>query len=576
MPETTRSPSPPPAAEQPVQKKPKVVFRASATTIVRPHPLGIKPSGNALLAGATAQRTKTLGPLLGQLPDEVLMTIIQEITDPKTLLALGHVCKCLYGFCWTDELWKHMVHRYKKEPERWHGSWRNTFWNHDPTETDTAISCKDMLFSDLLYRPFQITQLDYNRIVKRVLEEEPTKGLIPTFPETAMTPEKFAAEGWHNKPFMLDLARPAASWTVSDLVDRFSDVIFRQEYMDWKLQVYNQYMQKNQDEAPLYLFDCRSDAMNGPLKTEYRVPISDVIGDERDYFTALGDLRPDHRWLILGPARSGSSFHKDPNATCAWNSVITGHKYWVMFPPTSGSGNSTNTPGIPASQGPPPGVTTDDEESEVTSPCSIGEWFLSGYYDEARQRDDFLHGVCGPGQMMYVPSGWWHLVVNLDECLALTGNFVPAVKLGLVFDFLKNKYDQISGFKVGKVKRALAAQQDTSSLDVRDFDKDDDDECNDTEVYSKIYSLFYDKLNAYASGKTGINNTSSSTNTALTPEEQEKKQHDIEAALQELARLEKKRASHEHQLNNGGRSDEWQKLVDTAEAGSFSFGFDFE
>ena len=62
----------------------------------------------------------------------------------------------------------------------------------------------------------------------------------------------------------------------------------------------------------------------------------------------------------------------------------------------------------------------------------------------------------------------------------------------------------------------------------------------------------------------------------MTPEEQEKKQHDIEAALQELARLEKKRASHEHQLNNGGRSDEWQKLVDTAEAGSFSFGFDFE
>lgn len=570
MPSSTRSLPSSPVAEQPVQKKPKVVFRASAATIVRPHPLGIKPSGNALLAGATAQRTTTLGPLLGQLSDELLMTIIQGITDPKTLLTLGHVCKCLYGFCWTDELWKHMVHRYKKEPERWCGSWRNTFWGHDSTGTDTTISCKDLLFSDLLYRPFQVTQLDYNRIVKRVLEDEPTKNVIPVFPEATMTQEKFSTEGWHDKPFMLDLERPAANWTISELVERFGDVVFRQEYMDWKLRVYNQYMQQNQDEAPLYLFDCRSDAMNGALKTEYRVPIPDVIGDENDYFTALGDVRPDHRWLILGPARSGSSFHKDPNATCAWNSVLTGHKYWVMFPPTGGS--NTNSAGGAASQGPPPGVTTDGEESEVTSPCSIGEWFLSGYYDEARQREDFLHGVCGPGQTMYVPSGWWHLVVNLDECLALTGNFVPSVKLGLVFDFLKNKYDQISGFKVRKVKLALEAQQNQNALlEKQNFDNDDDDECNDTEVYSKIYNLFYEKLNDYACGKTGV-----STTVTLTPELQEKKQRHIKAALQELARLEKKRVSHEHYLNNGGRSDEWHKLVDTAEAGSFSFGFDLE
>jgi len=39
------------------------------------------------------------------------------------------------------------------------------------------------------------------------------------------------------------------------------------------------------------------------------------------------------RWLIVGPARSGSSFHVDPNCTSAWNAVVRGSKKWIMFPP---------------------------------------------------------------------------------------------------------------------------------------------------------------------------------------------------------------------------------------------------
>lgn len=540
-------------------KRPKVVYRAASSTITRPHPLGIKPSGNALLLAASVSsiRAKTLGPLLGSLPDELLMTIFQELTDPKDLLRLGHTCKALYAFAWTDELWKHMVYRYERSPSKWYGSWRNTFWKAEQDSEKSTISCKGVVFSDLLYRPFQCTQVDYSKIVKRVLEEEPLKGVIPVMAESEMTIEKFTEgeDAWYKKPFMLNLeeGKPTADWTVDGLVERFGDVVFRQEYMDWKLGVYNQYMQGNEDEAPLYLFDCNSDAMKGELSKEYRIPAADVIGDSRDFFTLLGRVRPDHRWLILGPQRSGSSFHKDPNATCAWNSVITGHKYWVMFPKHSPNG-------------PPPGIATDEEESEVTSPCSIAEWFLGGFYDQARhdRGDEFMHGVCGPNQMMYVPSGWWHLVVNLDECLALTGNFVPGANLGVVLDFLKNKPDQISGFKWAKLRAELAAAAGQGAEAALQADEGDDGNCCDDDVQdeasTKVFDLFCDRIRASPASSLFSGRLESALEQVHGFEEQR--------------RIAQERAERELELANGdGKSKQWHDLVDNEEAGSFSFGF---
>lgn len=75
------------------------------------------------------------------------------------------------------------------------------------------------------------------------------------------------------------------------------------------------------------------------------------------------DRRPDHRWLIAGPARSGSSFHVDPNCTSAWNATVSGRKKWIMFPP----GET------------PPGVHPSEDGLDLAAPVSITEWFLNFY-----------------------------------------------------------------------------------------------------------------------------------------------------------------------------------------------------
>lgn len=194
-------------------------------------------------------------------------------------------------------------------------------------------------------------------------------------------------------------------------------------------------MRNNNDESPLYLFD-RSfvEKMNiTNTKTEpspsYWIP--ECFGD--DLFAVLGEKRPDNKWLIVGPARSGSTYHKDPNATSAWNAVLRGSKYWIMFPSS-------------ASSPPPPGVYVSEDQSEVTSPLSIAEWLI-GYHAEARKTPGCVEGVCKEGEVLHVPSGWWHLVVNLDVSIAITQNFVPRSHLAGVLSFLKDKADQVSGFK---------------------------------------------------------------------------------------------------------------------------------
>lgn len=284
---------------------------------------------------------------------------------------------------------------------------------------------------------------------------------IPKRNEIARLPdlshEEFT-EKWSDRPFIL--TEPVKAWPVyrewstRDVLKKHGKKIFRAEAVDWKLRDYYEYMEDNLDESPLYLFDNKFVSTMGLRGPDSRTvhqsdgkDKNDSASSEapsfwppacfgHDLFSVLGSMRPDHQWIIIGPTRSGSSFHKDPNATSAWNAVLRGAKYWIMFP-SKNNGDRNFTP---------PGVFVSDDQSEVTAPLSIAEW-LSTFHAEARRTPGCLEGICGEGEILHVPSGWWHLVVNLEPSVAITQNFVPTKHLSAVLDFLKNKPDQVSGFR---------------------------------------------------------------------------------------------------------------------------------
>ncbi|KAK9461954.1 uncharacterized protein V1516DRAFT_673386 [Lipomyces oligophaga] len=385
------------------------------------HPLGLEPLGNGILQDeeereATSRRRREQMGYFWKLPDELVVEILSML-DAEELRSFGYTSRVLNAFAFQDDLWKELVARRGKATEKWYGSWRRTYFKIENEGDEFRPICQGF-FSDVLYRPYFCQNLNVAQYLTTVVGLANTK--IPQFEN--LSQEQFDEE-WSLKPFMLtDLEWP--EWDISDLVKLYKDTEFVQECMRWKLGVYADYMANNQDESPLYLFD-REFAEKTDMAREYTVP--SIF--QTDYFSALDTIRPDYRWLIVGPERSGSTFHKDPNATSAWNAVVQGEKYWVMFPPNVL----------------PPGVYTSEDESSVTSPLSIAEWLIE-FHKEAMNTPGFQHGICKKGQVLYVPSGWWHLVVNLSPTIALTQNFVPVAHITSVLKFFYTKKDQISGF----------------------------------------------------------------------------------------------------------------------------------
>ncbi|KFG63410.1 histone lysine demethylase JMJD6b [Toxoplasma gondii RUB] len=171
------------------------------------------------------------------------------------------------------------------------------------------------------------------------------------------------------------------------------------------------------------------------LAEDYEVP--PYFSDSRDLFACLGERRPNFRWLLVGNCRSGSKWHVDPNQTSAWNAVVRGAKRWILLPPTVC----------------PPGVFPSHDGGEVTQPTALVEWLMNYYFDALHAPGYPYTGGIAPlegsvreGELIFVPQGWWHCVLNEeDDTIAVTQNFVSPVILQNVRSFLHYKKDQISG-----------------------------------------------------------------------------------------------------------------------------------
>ncbi|KAJ1972896.1 hypothetical protein H4R35_004425 [Dimargaris xerosporica] len=187
------------------------------------------------------------------------------------------------------------------------------------------------------------------------------------------------------------------------------------------------------------------------LLRDYRVPR--YFGG--DLFQLTGQRRPPYRWFVVGPARSGTGIHLDPLGTSAWNALVVGHKRWALFPPTTP--RALVDPSMkpfdreaaswfyhvfPQFRRPPTAEFFRLFGAQYGFPCH----YPGQDYQHARNhRHTTLGQLVGmvevlhrPGETIFVPGGWHHVVINLNFTVAITQNFCAPVSFDYVW--LKTRF----------------------------------------------------------------------------------------------------------------------------------------
>jgi hypothetical protein len=113
----------------------------------------------------------------------------------------------------------------------------------------------------------------------------------------------------------------------------------------------------------------------------------------------------------MGPQRSSTPWHLDPgntpeipptqftDGTSAWNALISGRKRWALYPPHKF----------------PPGtsfIRGKDGKLKFSTPFPF-EWFTEIYPNLATP-DRPWECTQLPGEIIFVPYGWWHCVINIE------------------------------------------------------------------------------------------------------------------------------------------------------------------
>jgi Cupin-like domain len=172
-----------------------------------------------------------------------------------------------------------------------------------------------------------------------------------------------ATEGWNLE-----------AWNFEKIVERFGDVRWR--FSDthgamMTLSVYDKYISTEglSDDSPLAVYDSEFGDDNSPMQELlpcYQAPpcfsddlfalalqndnqrgqVTDGMNTAPETLSSSPSItslsvtekddsksRPPWRWILAGPARSGTGLHIDPLWTNAWVTLLQGTKRWILVPP---------------------------------------------------------------------------------------------------------------------------------------------------------------------------------------------------------------------------------------------------
>ena len=163
---------------------------------------------------------------------------------------------------------------------------------------------------------------------------------------------------------------------------------------DMKVFDYMKYW-RHRDERLLYLKDWHMQRLDIP--SFYQVPYFFCSDWLNEYFDSEGN--DDYRFVYIGVKNSWTPFHADVFQSYSWSANICGLKKWIFLQP--------------------------GEEEKLKDATGNLPFDISNLLDK-NEKVKFYTVYQKTGEIIFVPSGWYHQVFNLEDTVSINHNWINA------------------------------------------------------------------------------------------------------------------------------------------------------
>ncbi|XP_062522560.1 2-oxoglutarate and iron-dependent oxygenase JMJD4-like isoform X1 [Corticium candelabrum] len=148
----------------------------------------------------------------------------------------------------------------------------------------------------------------------------------------------------------------------------------------------------------------------------YDLPSHFSVDWLNEFWSKRPDKRDDYRFVYMGPKGTWTPFHADVYRSYSWSANICGSKRWLLVPPY-GEENFKDSYGNTLVD-----IRNVKGNSKTTSPIEV---------------------IQNAGEVIFIPSGWYHQVENLDDTISINHNWANACNVDIMFEKLRSDLDEV-------------------------------------------------------------------------------------------------------------------------------------
>ncbi|XP_070570490.1 2-oxoglutarate and iron-dependent oxygenase JMJD4-like [Ptychodera flava] len=158
----------------------------------------------------------------------------------------------------------------------------------------------------------------------------------------------------------------------------------------------------------------------------YTTPVYFTSDWLNEFWDNRSDQSDDYRFVYMGPKGSWTPFHADVFRSYSWSANVCGRKKWILFPP----GQEEHLKDCHGNMA-----------YDVTSP----KMHDGKKYPNYHKVSGSIEVIQEAGEAIFVPSGWFHQVFNLEDTISINHNWVNGCNIDIAWKFLQSELLQVQG-----------------------------------------------------------------------------------------------------------------------------------